>query len=330
MQVVLNANKASLVQNTLIKDGVQDLSYSTGLSYPIISKSNNLVNPSIGFTGAPDNNSHTFNIPRSNYNYLGRIKFGFTKKFEIDVTPAVAGELEVPSGGGTVVLPEPAEYSKSEAKAFSIFNIIRNVQFKSNGQPILNMDGEAFKAMVMNSPASFQENASYYSQALTAEDEEPVVVEDPDDIHTCVSYLPLFASWYQSIDKALNTSELDQIEIQVTYKTYVESGLSSALSNFTARFECFKYAPDPETNKKMIMKDFSKPIIMECFNTFTERRPAALSDSSATVFPFTSDVNYPCYKTPIFVAKVTLQMMSTVAPIFQSARSHWQLEARIC
>ncbi|KAH9259643.1 hypothetical protein BASA81_002065 [Batrachochytrium salamandrivorans] len=273
MQVVLNANKASLVQNTLIKDGVQDLSYSTGTSFPIVSKSNSAVPPTTSFTGAPDNNSHSFNIPKSNFNYLGRLKFS-----------------------------ADATFIEDESYTFSALNLIRNVQFKSNGQPILSMDGEAFKALIMNSPAPFQINAFRYAQALEPTDEEPI----PGDAgtHKIVTYVPLLASWYQSIEKALNTSKLGQIDIQVTYKTYSESGLTAPLANFIAKFECYKYAPDPETYNKMVLKDFSKPIIMECFNTHTERFQVTLSATQATEFQFASGVLYNVYKSHLFVAKV--------------------------
>ena len=75
MQVVLNSNSSSLVQNTLTKAGSVGLDYSTEVSFPNVSKRNNLISPYIGFSGAPDSQSATFKIPRSNMLDGAELKF---------------------------------------------------------------------------------------------------------------------------------------------------------------------------------------------------------------------------------------------------------------
>ncbi|KAH9259028.1 hypothetical protein BASA81_002648 [Batrachochytrium salamandrivorans] len=284
MQVVLNANKASYVQNALVKGGTQELYYYVPPSDPNISKANHELQPFIGFSGAPDNNTHTFNITRAGYHYLGRVKYTGTKTFALN-----------------------------ESQTFSIFNMIRNVQWVSNGQPILNMDGEAFKAMVMNNTAPFQEHAHRYCRALNPLTERPIATAQADNVQF-VTYLPLFGSWYTTIEKALNTTELEQIQVSITYKTFSESGMSVSPTIFNAKFENYTYMPDTETYNKMVAKDYASPIIMQCFNTFTERRPIGVvfNAGATTRIEVISEVVVPAYKTHIFVAKTNTQATDPV------------------
>lgn len=293
MQVVLNADKKSLVQNTLIKGDVQDLTYLTAPSYPIISKANREIQPFISFIGAPDNNTHSFNITRgSGIHYLGRIKYTGTKTF----------------------------VSQSEMDAFSIINMIRQVQWVSGGQPIQIMDGEAIKAVLMNNTAAVQEHIYRYVKALDPVKETPLVYTGtaPTAVsYQFVTYLPIFASWYTTIEKALNTNELDLLQYNITYKTFSESGLSSAPTVFNAKFESLTYMPESETYNIMIAKDFSKPILMQTFSTFTERRPitVSFSDTNEVNFQVVSEVVQAAYKTHIFIAKVnTLGVAAGTAP----------------
>lgn len=279
MQVVLNADKKSLVQNTLIKGDVQDLTYLTAPSYPIISKANREIQPFISFVGTPDNNTHQWNITRgSGIHYLGRVKYAGSKLFA----------------------------SQPELDAFSVLNMVRQIQWISGGQPIQIMDGEAIKAIVMNNKASVQENVYRYARALNPLTEKLATWVDAVTPVNFVCYLPIFTSWYTTIEKALNTNELDLLQYSVTYKTFSESGMSSSPTIFNGKFENYTYMPDPETYNIMIAKDFSKPILMQTYSTFTERRPitTAFDVNQVVRLEVVSEVVQAAYKTHIFIAKV--------------------------
>lgn len=269
MQVVLNSNKTSLVQNTLTKNGnsVHSLAYSTSDSFPNISKKISEISPYVSFTGPPDSNSETFNIPRSNFWYLGRLQFKYS-------TTLASGESSQYIG----------------------FNIIRQIDFLCNGQPFFSATGEALKSMVMNSPADFQEYAYRYAMPLD-QVKEDVVASGAGNF---VSYVPLFGSWFQSREKALNCSELEQIQVVVSYKTFREAGLSIQMPGLITKLHTYKFLPDQETVNKINVQNLSSPLL-ECYNTITERQQLITSINTPQIF--TSNIFYGVYKTHIFIAK---------------------------
>jgi len=268
MQVVINSNKASRVQNTLTQKGVEDLSYDTNPSFPNLSKRMTEVSPYIGFGGAPDNASHTINIPKSNLWYLGRLKFTY-------ITTLAAGDITALVGQ----------------------NIIRNLQFVCNGQPFAEFSGEAIKMLIQDSPKDFQDHCNYYSYPLTSTEALATVTEASG---TYISYLPLFGSWFENIQKALDCSYVEQIQLVITYKTYTEAGLSAQMSSLNTVVQTYKYLPDPETYNKILAENRLNNTL-ECYNTFTERQVLTGSVSSPQIF--TSSIFYPCYKTHLFIAK---------------------------
>lgn len=269
MQVTLNSNSASLVQNTLTKNGsnVQSLAYSTNTSFPNVSKKCSVVSPYISFTGAPDNNSDTFNVPRSNMWYLGRLQFKATNTLATGDQTAYVG-----------------------------LNIIRSIDLVCNGQPVMTMSGEALKAIVMNSSGEFQDFTYRYALPLVQATEVPAAIADT----TWTSYVPLFGSWFTAPEKALDCSKLEQLQLVVTYKTRAESGLTNGITALSAKLHTYKYLPDSETYNKMVVQNMQNPLL-ECFNTITERQQMITSISTTQVF--TSNIFYPVYKTHVFIAK---------------------------
>ncbi|KAH9253738.1 hypothetical protein BASA81_008356 [Batrachochytrium salamandrivorans] len=231
--------------------------------------------PSGTFSGAPDGNTHTFKIPPAGIHYLGMVRYEGTKSFALN-----------------------------EAPTFSVYNTIRNVQFFSNGQPILTMTGEAFKITLMNNKAPLQEFCYRYSRALAPVTEEPL---DGTAVANAnfVTYLPLFASWYQEIEKALNTTKSENIEISITYKSGAESGFGiNSLSKFSPKFENFTYMPDAETYNKMITKDYSSSILMNLGNSYTEQTQLISVDpANVTRLEFQSKATVAAFKSHIFIAK---------------------------
>ena len=176
MQVVLNSNKASLVQNTLATEPVHSLAYAVEESFPNLSKKCSIVSPYISFTGAPDSNTDTFNIPKSQFWYLGRLQFKYA-------TTLAAGDLTNYVG----------------------LNMIRQIDTVCNGSPIQTMSGEALAALIMNSGEEVQEFTYRYALPLNATTE----VLAAASTGTFVSYVPLIASWFFSPEQALNCSELE-------------------------------------------------------------------------------------------------------------------------
>jgi hypothetical protein len=270
-QVVLNSNSASLVQNQLTKNGakVQSLAYSTNDSFPNLSQKASVVSPYVSFTGAPDSNSDTFNVPQSNLWFLGRLQFTATHALTAD-----------------------------EINDYVGLNIIRNIDFVCNGQPFLSMTGEAFKAVVMSSEAQFQEFSYRYALPLDPASEDVVA----GGVSSWISYVPLFGSWFTDAAKALNCSELAQLQVVITYKTRAESGLSAQISNLVAKLHTYKYLPASEAYNKIVVSNMQNSL-MECFNTITERQQLITGTSIASAISFTSNIFYPVYKTHIFIAK---------------------------
>ncbi len=273
-QEVLNSNANSVVERTLLAGGVKSLAYVTDESYPNISKTDTLVTPYLSFTGSPAGQSHTFNIPRSGFNYGGMLRF--RSVWDAD-------------------LPSPDNLS------FDITNLILNVQFVSAGQPVLTITGEAYRAMLRNlDNAPLQEFAKKYGKLINPTFNEPRAAGVVAAAAPNYSYLPILASWYSSVEKSLNVGELTQIQLVVTYKGgAAQMGLSAAPNTLECSFQCLRYMPDADTYKKMLQKDFSSPLIMESFNTITERLPLLAGNVNGV--DFKSSANQPIYKTHVFV-----------------------------
>lgn len=274
-QEVLNSNANSVVEKTLTAGAVKSLAYITNESYPNISKTDTLVSPYLSFTASPDGQSHTFNIPRSGFNYGGMLRFDSTWLADLPVT-SVAG--------------------------FDITNLILNIQFVSAGQPILTITGEGYRAMLRNlDNAALQTFARKYTRLIDPDTNEP---RNPSAVVTAgltsFSYLPVLASWYGSIEKALNVGELTQIQLVISYKGgSLPMGLAATPSSLKCNFQCLRYMPDADTYKRMLQRDFSAPLIMEGFNTLTERLPLIAGNTLGVEFK--SSANQAIYKTHVFV-----------------------------
>lgn len=271
MQTILNSNKTSLVNSFLTSNGekTQSLAYSTDESFPNLSDRMTVVSPYISFSGAPDNASDTFNIPRSNLWYGARLQFKAVNTLATGDQTAYVG-----------------------------LNIIKQIEFICNGSPFFTASGEALKALIMNSKPQFQEFAYRYALPCNQVTEDPSSIADT----TWVSYVPILASWFGKFpEKALDCSMLEQIQVVVTYKSRSESGLTNGITSLVTKLHTYKYLPDSETYNKMLVANMKSGLLQECFNTSTERQQ--IGTSLATPQVFISNVFYPVYKTHIFIAK---------------------------
>lgn len=167
-----------------------------------------MLGPSVSFTSTPGRQSHTIIIPRpqTGQYYIGMLKFSYMKNF----------------------------VSEDEEANFSILNVVEAIEFKKNGETVLRMCMDQYKAMLMSDPEdSTRDFVFRHCRALNTDS-----VTGESATKDGVSYLPFLASsWYILIDKVRGNSPTEQISIVVSYK---KSGLGNPIRKLEVQFEGFE------------------------------------------------------------------------------------------
>lgn len=278
-QLILNSNKASLVQNEITRDGSVVLSKANPLSYPNISKKVTAIKPYIPApTSLANGGTATFNVPRAHMWYGARLKLIYTT----DLTAA-------------------SEYKKHYG-----LNAIRQIDLMCNGQSFMTLSGEAIKTLVADSNPAFQAHTYRYALACDATTELPATATGAV---AYVSYVPLFGTWFQRPENAIDCSNTEQVQVVVAFKTTSETGLAVAMTNFDCELITYKYQIENDEYQKVLAEN-SKNTLMECYNTFTERMNC--TGNLLTVQTFTSSAYFPIFKTYIFCAKNAVSVTDPV------------------
>lgn len=278
MQSIISANQKSKTEASATKDAMIPY-YSASKALPELGIQFQKVSPYISFSGPIAGNSLTFKLPAGS---------GFLYDSSLGFSCTTAGALN----------------GSTDSTAYVGLRMIRQLDWMSNGQPVLTQTGAAIRALVKTLPADQQAYIYRYSLPLVSGSEAVVGAAS-----AFVTYTPLIASWLTSVEKCLLLSQIGDLQLRVTFETQAITGISQAISLAAggATLYCQTYMPKLSVYNQMVLNDWSKTLIMECFNTYTEVVPMT---TATTVSNYTITCPFLVYRTHLFVENIVVTRAS--------------------
>lgn len=268
MQSLISANAKSITESSMVKSGDVIPYYQDKLSMNPLGIQFQDISPYLSTPGAIANNSITFKLPAG-------------AGFLLDASIALLCTCTVDAADVT-------------ADAQVAMNLLRSLEWLSNGQPILYQTGNALQAAVAkHKNLYYQSWCGIYSKMLKSGTELPSTAADT----TFLTYVPLLASFLSEPEKCLLLDRVGNLELRITFNSVAESGLTNAVTGLVATLHCQTYMPILSVYQKMITNDWTNRLVMEGWNTYDE----IVAPTSTTSTTYTLTVPFLAYKTHIFV-----------------------------
>jgi hypothetical protein len=269
MQNIISSNMKSITNSKFQELGKITPFAANEQSFPDLGIQYHKVSPYINILGNVHNNSITFKLP-AGAGFLYEASIGFLCTYVIDADDNVHAPIAM--------------------------NMVRSIEWLSNGVPIVYKTGHAIYAQIKSwKEPTFQKFALRYAKMLVNNTED-VAAAGPGPFLT---YLPLVESFLTHIEKSLLLNKIADLQLRVTFTSADESGLKTAngVTALTATLYCQTYMPKLSTYQEMVTADWSKTLPMEGINTYTE--VAALVD--ATNAKYTLTVPFLVFKSHFMV-----------------------------
>lgn len=294
MDSVILANQQSEVEKMELKNGSKDLQYATATPYPILGKSYKNYKPRIPFSGTPDSKSVTFDVIPGYFNHLSRFRFDY--------------DLAVPAG---------ANFATGIGRLPIGFLIIDYIRISDNGVQLQEISGAAYRALVHNLPAHKRDYIMRYARPLKEGDVAGALVDDNPN-EGVYSFAQLLTSWYTgSAEKSINTSVVQTLQIEIRFKSMAQVGLpANAITNFKCSLDMRYWKPEDKIYRELLDKNYTNPLSMECFDTYTEvvqlDKDLATDAEEPHKVDLSSKCPYFCFKSIAFIAKNTMTTASVM------------------
>ena len=249
--------------------------YKDAPSYPPLGIQYQKVSPYIDVSGAPVNKSVVFKCPPgAGFMYDASVAF-------VATVAATTDEVEEGLVG---------------------INLVREIQWEVNGQPIVHKTKNAILAQVLTcKDEAKRTHAIRYAQMLgnvpSAANFEKLITAGTDTSY--LTYLPLFESFLSKPEKALLLNQVKELNLRITFDTTLASGLKNAITSLTSTMYVQTYMPKLSVYNEMVLKDWSAPFVMECVNHYEE--VGSLTAGASTGTTYTLTVPFLVFKTNIFV-----------------------------
>lgn len=269
MQNIISANQKSITESESLKLGSNIPFYSASKAIPEIGIQFQKVTPYIAFTGAIAGNSLTFKFPPSGFLYDASLEFLCTYTVATADLPGYVG-----------------------------LNLINQLDWLSNGQPVLTQTGAAIRALIKTLPIAEQTFAYRHSLMLNPTTEALAANADA----SFVTYCPLIASWLSSEEKCLLLSVIGDLQLRVSFNTQVVSGLTNAVTAVSSTLYLQTYMPKLSVYQEMLVSDWSKKLVMECSNTYTEVVPLT---SATTLLNYQITCPFLVFRTHMYVQRTS-------------------------
>ena len=272
MQSIISANVKSKTEAEAEKDAMIPY-YSASKALPALGIQPQKVYPYITFTGPIAGNSLTWKLPPG-AGFLYDCSLGFSC---------------------TSAALIPADINNHVGQRF-----IRQLDWMSNGQPVLTQTGAAIRALAKTVSADEQAFINRYSLPLVVGTEELAEV----GATAFITYTPLIASWLTSVEKDLLLNVIGDLQLRITFETQAITGFSVAISLASSNgaiLYCNTYMPKLSVYQQQLINDWSKTLVMECFNTYTETVPMS---TVTTVSNYTITCPFLVFRTHVFVENI--------------------------
>jgi len=275
MQSLISANQKSITETKMVESSNGYVPfYANEPSLPELGIQYQKISPYIT-AAVPHGNSITFKLP-AGAGFLYEASLGF----ECPQVLVVAYEApNAPIG----------------------INMIRSIEWLSNGQPIVYKTGSAIWAQVVTwQNSAYQQHVLRYAKMLVPGTEEVVAANRANFL----TYCPLHESFLTQIEKALLLNKIADLQLRVTFNTAAESGLAVAITAFTPTLYVQSYQPKLSVMQEMLTNDWSKKLVMQAINTYTEVTPVNTAAANTTSTTYTLTVPFLAFKTHVFIRGV--------------------------
>jgi len=287
MNSIISANQKSITETESLKMGSMIPFYSASKALPELGTQYQKVSPYISFGAgvAPQDKSITWKFPPG---------AGFMYEGSVGLT-CVASEIVAGDLAGDISL-----------------NMLGQMDWLCNGQPVLTMTGAALRALVKTLPTEQQLFIYRYSKPLNTSTE---LLATPAAPATFVTYVPLIASWLSETQKCLLLNQIGDLQLRFQFAPLLQFGLTGAatitsVSNSTLYVQT--YMPKLSVYNQMVLNDWSKSLVIEAFNTYTEVVPIV---STTTVANYTLTCPFLAYRIHFFVQNIANVVASPMRPI---------------
>jgi len=271
MQSLISASQKSVTESKMIEQGSYTPFYANEPTFKNLGTQYQKISPYIT-ASVPHNNSITFKLP-AGAGFLMEASLGFLCTYTIDATDSLDNSIGV--------------------------NMVRSLEWLSNGQPIVYKTGTALWAQLKTwEYSSFQKFALRYAQMLNPTTEGSAAAADT----SFLTYCPLPESFLTMTEKNLLLNKINDLQLRVTFNSIAECGLrtSAGITAFTPTLYVQTWMPELSVYQEMVLADWSKKLPMQAVNTYTEVGTLA----TTTTASYTFTVPFPVFKTHIFVRSV--------------------------
>lgn len=232
------------------------------------------VSPSIPLSGTIKDQSITWVLPSA----------GFLLDASIGLN------LTIATGAGNV-LGQPVA-----------LDIIRNLEFISNGVPVINVSGVALKCQVLSlRDSSAQAFILRHATFLDKTNENPKTVAMADN-EEFLTYIPMIQTFLSAPEKALLLNKT-KLELRVTFNDTASSGVAGDLTlvNPGAILYLKSYMPKLSLYQEVVTNDWSKQFSMDLVNCYVE----PITPSTVTTLAgYQITCPYPAIKTHFIVQRI--------------------------
>jgi len=285
MEAILRSNLDSNVIKLETSGETKELGFTQEKPYPDNAKAFEKISPASALSGSPFSQQQLFNIPAGYYVTLMLFKFEFTR---------------------TII--------EGENTANIAMDMISSLEITSNGQTIFSTTGEGLYALYNELEPAQKAYIFKNSRQLTAYGR---VSDESNDAVANYSYLPVLTSWFSGVyTRAINTSVVNTMSVNIRYKSQAGAGSLEDMSNFTSSIYVYRYKPNDPLYNQITTKDWSGGLKMGCFNVLVETQPITQSVSvltdPMTEITFQSSCYFNLIKTYVFIKQSSMQ--TTAAP----------------
>jgi hypothetical protein len=271
---VLQSNNSSVIFRSLQDAEVQDLSYTTKPSYPILAKDKREIQSNQAIAGSPHGQEVSFNLIKSKLWTGAMIKTAYTiSSTYSDVT------------------------SNSD---FHGLNMFEWVQIRSNNKVIFQMTDSYLQGRTSNEKEHKQGMIQRMALPLVPTTELPANLGATTSL---VTYTPIFSSFFESVKNALDLNFLEQLTVVVKFNTQSRAGFQRDITAATCTLWDAKYVLDDKAYDMLRAKNFSpsRPLNFLAYSVFQE----SIECTGLFTNSIRLNVNFPVFKTYIMLRNKT-------------------------
>jgi len=260
MDIVIEANKESVILTSLNKSMRTDLSYKITKNYPNVSKQVIEVSASpAGSISTPAGKEILFTLPRYG------LMTGFV--FENQLTTAGSNTSLIVSGTDGTVCPNVG------------LNIFETIELRSHNRVICS-NGDAY-LRVRSNACKLNEglNIKHKSKAFSTDGVSLASAWVDTQIYT---YTPFFCSFFEDQRNYLDLNFLEQLQVRCVYNSTARMGLNDALTAATTTLWMSYYNMQSDHLAELRARNFSpeKQLVMLGYDTYVETGTLAATTST--------------------------------------------------